>query len=476
MAFIAAIALMAAALTIADPLFAPLVPGGLRRGVLAAQPVLLPGFALAGLGLAVALASTLARGLPTWERAFLVAVFAAAQMNGLRFGPLDAFDVAVFGMLLVWIARRALDSDRAIELPPLVFAAALLVLLQVPNLVHQSPVRWAVGLFGMVRSLIVAFLVVNACSSRERLRFAESALLVLAVASGTIAMLQFVLAYLGIFAFTLIDPPESALKPTPIGLVMRASALCITAQHMSGFLVFATPVAAWRLSERWRLRDAAALAAILGGILVSWNYGAMLAAMGLLGAFLFLRWPSRAMHLAALAATLVVLVWYTGLWRLLWGLSFGDQGVAKGVDQRMTLFRLGLEKMWRDPLVGTGLQGFAEFSGNFWHRPVHNAIGQAATELGAAGALVLVGTLFLMLTQAALVAVESRGEARAVATRATLMTLALMLLMQSEPMLDHANTWLVLGFVQATVLVLGRDGARRGVPRRRYIPGDTGAG
>jgi hypothetical protein len=388
-------------------------------------------------------------------------------MNGLRLGPLDIFDLTLFSLLMFWIARRALDPECGVRLPPLVLAAALLVLLQVPNLVHQSPVRWAIGLFGMTRALIVAFLLVNACSNRENLRLAESALLAVAAISGTIAIVQFALAYFGVFAFTLIDPPESALKPTPLGLVMRASALCITAQHLSGFLVFATPIAAWRLSERWRPRDAFALLAILGGVLVSWNYGAVMAAMGLCGLFVFLRWSRLSIHFVALGGTLMVAAWYSGLWRLLWDLSFGDRGVAKGVDQRMTLFELGIEKMARDPLVGTGLQGFAQFSGNFWHRPVHNAIGQAATELGAIGGLVFLGTVLLMLTQVALLALQTAGEARAIAARATLMVLALLILMQSEPMLDHANTWLVLGFAQAVAIALNREIRRPAPPGSR---------
>ncbi|MGM0583116.1 MAG: hypothetical protein ACQEUZ_00460 [Pseudomonadota bacterium] len=461
---LALLAAAAAALTLADPWLGGLLPEGLRRaGWAEGLPLLAAPLALAALAAGLPLLTFVARP-PAYETAFLFAAFAAAQLNGLRLGPLDVFDLALAVLLLVWIARRGLDPDRPIELPPLVLLGGALILLQTPYILEQNPVRWALGMFSMTRAVLVAFLIVNVCADRRRLRQAETILIAVATLSAALAVAQFALAYAGVFRFTLIDPPESAWKPTPLGMVMRASALCITAQHMSGFLLLATPAALWRFSTRWRARDGAALLLIWGGILVSWNYGAILAAAALGALFVFVRWPSLTPVLLAIGGGLAVAAWHTGLAELLWDLSFGDSGVAKGIDQRHTLFALGLEKLTRDPLIGTGLQGFAQFTGNFWARPVHNTPMQAATELGAPGAVIILAALLVPATQVLLLALRRGGEDAALARRALLVALGIGALWQSEPMLDHSNGWLMLGFVQAVAVVLSR-------PRRRGAGG-----
>ncbi|WP_156790745.1 O-antigen ligase family protein [Rhodobacter ferrooxidans] len=450
------LALEAAAVVIVDPLVSPLLPHALWRmtGLVASPlqltPILLV-VALAGLAL-----GRVSRRWPAFPLSACIALLLAAQMNGLRSGPFDLFDLALAVVFLVWLATRALDTDRPIFFPPLLVAAGMLVLIAILHLAIQNPVRWFIGTFGIVRAALVAFLMIDLVRDLATLNRALRAFLVLAVASAVVGIVQFMLAYLGIYVFTLISPPETAFKPTPIGYVMRASALCITAQHYSSFLVYALPIGLWRLADRRRWRDLLAVGLILTGILVSWNFGAVIVAMVLTLVFPFLRWPHLSLHFALAIVAVMALAWFTGLWQVLYDLSFGDAGVAKGVSQRHTLFGLGLEKISRNPLVGTGPQGFAAYDGNFWGRPVHNAFGQAATELGVAGAVVL-GAAFFWLVGRLASASLTDGARRAPAAILLLMVLAALQLAQSEPNLDHVNTWLVLGLGQALLLIRQRD-------------------
>jgi hypothetical protein len=200
------------------------------------------------------------------------------------------------------------------------------------------------------------------------------------------------------------------------------------------------------LSQTWRARDVAAIGIILAGIAVSLNFGAMFAALLVMGMMPFLRWPHLGIHLGLALVGLLSVAYFVGGMDVIYDLTFGDAGIAKGVDQRKTLFILGLEQFGRNPLIGTGLHGFGAVDGNFWDRPVHNLFGQAAVELGLGGLLIVLAIFFtLALDLARLALTMSRVS--------LLMLAAAIMLGQSEPNLDQSNLWIVLALAQATVLI-----------------------
>lgn len=149
----------------------------------------------------------------------------------------------------------------------------------------------------------------------------------------------------------------------------------------------------------------------------------------------------------------ILLLYYFGVLEWIFDQVF-NAGVVKGASQRGTLLELGLEKLDRNILVGTGPQGFATFSGNFWGRPVHNAYLQIATELGLVAMLVFTTAMLALLT--ALVLTLKR--VRDLHDRATLLCMImaqgiLIAIMMSEPMMDHSNTWFALAIVQVSIFV-----------------------
>jgi len=236
--------------------------------------------------------------------------------------------------------------------------------------------------------------------------------------------------------------------------MLRASSLNATAQHLSGFLLLALPFVLFRITRDrggrrwfWLLSEGV----LLTGILLTWNYMAFFAVGVVLIVFPFLRWPRLAVQILIGAALLATLFYYTGVLEWLYEMSFGNASIAKGLSQRLTLLNLGFEKLYRNPWVGVGLQGFPFFSGNFWHRPVHDAYIQAATELGVLGAIVFITMLATLATQLAFLARAGTRYSREVLLPALLAFLGLVLLMLGEPMLDHSNTWLFLGLVSAMI-------------------------
>ncbi|MFC2968276.1 hypothetical protein [Acidimangrovimonas pyrenivorans] len=450
---------VSAALVVFDPRISALVPTGVWRRLGMAE---LPYRAIALLVLLSLLGLILAglmRKARDFETLAVILIMAASQLNGIHVGPLDTFDATIFGLFMAWLAKRGADPEHAVRLSPLFYFASALAFLGFAHLPVMSPYNWFVGMYGIVRVVIVTLLVVDTCRDSSILVLALRAFVLVAVLSALFGVVQFTLAYFGIFRFTLIQPALSAFKPTPFGFIMRASGLCITAQHYSSFLIYALPFALWQCTRERPLRNAVAVAIILAGIGVSLNFGGLFAALFALVLFPFLRWPRLSLHIALAYLALLAIAYYAGLIHLIYEMSFGDAGVAKGVDQRKTLFILGLEEIGRSPFVGTGLHGFGHVDGNFWNRPVHNLLGEAAAELGIEGALILIAIYFQLSLDLVRVTGARWQAGTNLAAVTLLMLVTSLVLGQSEPNLDQSNQWLVFALAQATVLLL------RGLPR-----------
>ncbi|MCT4558958.1 MAG: hypothetical protein N4A61_12980 [Pelagimonas sp.] len=449
---------VAAGIVVFDPILSNALPGmllaltGLGKAPLQFVPVVLGGLLIWRLA---------RRGLirlGSFEQQAIVVLLLAAQLNGLSAGPLDMFDLALFGYFFLWLGSRALDPERALYFPPVVVLGGILLAVSVAHLMVQSPLRWFIGTFGVFRAVLLAFLIVDLCRSTEAVQGFLRAVFWLAGLTAVLGITQFLLAYLNIFIFTLIDPPETAFKPTPIGFVMRASGFAITAQHYASFLVFSVPFILLRISDGLRLGHLALLGLVLGGIMVSWNFGSFLTTALICVVFPFVRWPQYLGHLVMAVLAVLALAYFTGILEFAYSISFGDNGVAKGVDQRKTLFELGIDKVMRNPLVGTGPQAFASGDGNFWGRPVHNALGQTAAELGLLGTFALLAIVIYLLVSLSVIAVTG-GANGPMAAAGFALVLAFTQLMQSEPNMDNSNTWMAFGFAQALVL-LHRRGIR----------------
>lgn len=393
-----------------------------------------------------------AANIGQFERLAVVSLLAASQLNGFGAGPLDVFDLVLAIVFLTWLTRLGLDTSRPVRLSPLSLATGLLMVLAFAHLPVMDAVPWFVGMIGILRVLLLSFLIIDLCRDRAMIDFAIRAFVAIAAISAAIGIAQFVLAYFQITYFTLIDPPETAFKPTPLGFIMRASGLCITAQHFSSFLVYALPLALLQLSNQRRLRDMMVCGLILLGIGVSLNFGGIFAATLVIVVFPILRYPDYLIPVALACLTVLSALYFTGVLEAIYDNSFGDAGVAKGLDQRKTLAELGIEKIASNPILGTGLRGFSEVDGNFWGRPVHNLFGQAAAELGVFGLLIMMGVFFYVTLDLA-VALRRGGQDAILCGVWLSALLAALLLAQTEPNLEQSNLWMVLALAQATILL-----------------------
>lgn len=400
-----------------------------------------------------------AKRTPRIEYFFIALLFAFAQMGGFKAGPLDGLDITTLVCFALILADRFLHPDKPLFSASLFFFAGALLLLDMINLMHNLSASHLLGLFGLFRTVLLAWVLVNLITDAATVRFAVTTFVVVALISAMIGISQGMLYLLFGIDFTLIDhfdASDTQYKPTPFGMLPRSSALNGSAQHLSSFLLIALPfvLSGWYVARgKKKLAMAIAIVVILGGVLSTWNYGAFFAVAFILLLYPFFQWPRHSIHIVLGLVLFVAVCYYTGILEWAYSVSLGNENVSKGVSQRHTLLALGLEKLINNPWFGTGLHGFADTTGNYWHRPVHDAYIQTATEIGIVGGLVFLVMLVTIITQAVLSSVHFKKGWSLLARASALSVVGLMWLMLTEPMLDHSNTWLILGLTQSILLV-----------------------
>jgi len=263
-------------------------------------------------------------------------------------------------------------------------------------------------------------------------------------------------------SFTLIDQfggMDTQFKPTPIGMVMRASALNCTVQHLSAFLLLSLPFFLFNFTkpnQEKPIRMLLVVFLMLATILLTWNYVAFFSCAVILILFPFVRWPNYSLQIILAMMLFLMFAYYIGLLQWIYSVSIGDAGVSKGLMQRMALFEFGLESMQENIWLGSGLRSFAESDGNFWHRPVHNAYFQAFTELGLLGGLLFIVMLLTLFTQLCHISLIAKNHTELLRP-AILGFIAILCLMIGEPMLDNSNTWMYLGLTQSMLSIIRKE-------------------
>lgn len=461
--WVALSALACAALVSIDPYVSPALPFPLFNQVLPEKfPYKLTIFLASGLLLGWLVQKIV--GLAANTTYLLIAlIFAFAQMGGLKAGPLDGLDVVTLIGFLLILTDRLLNPHKPLFSAGLFFFAGALLLLDMVNFIDHLSASHIIAVSSFLRAILLAWLLVNLITDAASARFAVNMFIAVAIISALIGISQGLLFLLFGIDFSFIDQfgaSDTQYKPTPFGMLPRASALNGSAQHLSSFLLIALPFLLFRWHEstgKTKQRMTVAIAVVLGGVLSTWNYGGFFAVLVVLLLYPFFQWPRYSIHILCGMLSLLIFCYFTGVLDWLYSVSFGNAGVSKGVSQRHTLLSLGLEKLVKDPWFGVGLHGFTDTPGNYWRRPVHNAYIQAATEIGIVGALVFLTMLMTMVTQAILSSIHFGRAWSHLARASALSILGLMWLMLTEPMVDHSNTWLILGLTQALLLTGWRD-------------------
>lgn len=308
------LALLCAAMVTFDAVISRVLPAQIWRVLHIENFPLKLSLTLPPLLIALWWARRFARAIPLKHVAIAV-IFVASQTGGLKLGPIDPLDIATLFILLAAVVNRLYDPTATLKITSLFFFATALLGLNVLTLIHQPPAQHLVGAIGLLKVVLLAAILLHLIDDKKSILFAGRALVTVALLSSSAALLQALLYFAFGIDITFIDHfggAETHFKPTPFGMLPRASAFNPTAQHLSSFLLIALPFALFLYNGlEHPLRKLFKVAVLLSAIVATWNFGAIFAALFVLACYPFLRWPRYAIQISMAMALFVIVSYYS---------------------------------------------------------------------------------------------------------------------------------------------------------------------
>lgn len=386
----------------------------------------------------------------------LILIAVALQTNGLKLGGLDLVNILPFVALFYILAEALRSPSYLIGIPGLIFFGLLLLLLDLPYFTTYPPGRFVINLFSVVKAVLVAFVIINLIRDENHLETAIKALIIVAVASALIGVVQYGYNHFTGHSFTLVSEKHET-KPTFLGMVVRASALTTWPSWLSDFQVIALPFLLFGLFDaksRWvTFGYFSAVMLNLGANFFAFTYAAYFAAAIIIFLFPFARWPRRIIHFLLTILFIGLVLYSVGALDWVYDHVLFKIQTSSGMVERKTYLQATLSEILRDPWLGSSFFAEEDFSENFWRKRAHNSGLQAWAALGLPGLIVLVTMLLTLLTQLGLFIISSRGSERQIFQALALGLIGLIVEMFAEPNLASPITWYFLGLCQAAILV-----------------------
>lgn len=418
------------------------------------------------LALAGAAVLHLALKAPDLRSGLLVLTIVAMQCNGIKLLPgLDLITMLPFLVGLYVLAEAMRRPDERILFGGVMFFALFFLLLDLPYLatLHvYGPPRFIINFISALKAFLLAFVMVNLIRDRGQFNLAVRSLIIVAVISATIGVLQIYIHHRTGMILTLVAE-DYRTKPTFFGVSMRATGLTTWPSWLADFLLMAFPFLLYRFVDasglRARLAMLAGMAMLLTAIFFTFTYAAYAGIVAIVLLFPFFRWPRRIPFFLTTILVLGALAYLVG--GLEWAYDQFDRKIlgSTGMIERKVYLQAAIDQLVRDPWLGSGFYADEEFSANFYRKRVHNTGVQAWVYLGLPGLLAFLAMMMIVLTQLGLLAGARTGLVRHHLQALILGLVGAIVAMFAEPNFTAPVTWFQLGLCQAAILVYNRPSA-----------------
>jgi len=392
----------------------------------------------------------------------IVAMLVSMQLVSIGAGGLDPIDLLTVGFTALIISYALVNPHNTIEFPLIMYFALAIAILDLPHAAIDKPAHFTIALIKYSKSAILPLILVHILSSERLVRVFVKTLIAVAFVSACIGILQVMVFMYSQIPLVIVHDFEDALKPTPWGLMLRAHGLNPETHTLLTFLLTALPFSLYSTVTSSSTRDKIIFGTVTGtlimGVFFTWAYGGIIAVFVILGLFPIFVWPHKSIHYLLALLLIPIFLYATDLIVVIYEIIRDEASMSTGIWQRKMLNLIALEELGRNAWIGRGFETVQFFSGTYLGRPVHNAYLQAWTATGPIGFIVFLSMLLIFTTSTFILGFSGSGEREYRFRMITLVQIAFMILMISEPMLFSASTWVLLGFAQALILLYGREG------------------
>ena len=377
-------------------------------------------------------------------------IIVACGMTGLNIGPLEPTDFAFLAILLFWMISTFVEHRPVVTPVPVLVLLAAIMMFGFTSIVN--------GLFmtilkqhTLISKIVLVFLLTNIVTTPALHRLGLRIVVVVAVASAIVAVGTELLYILTEVTLTFDDTRDYWLKDTPFGPLMRATSFTSTPQGLGHLLILGAALVLCMPLRYWtRMLLLSILAA---GVACTLSSGAFLTLSVILVFSLFVINPHRSLLYGTCLVGAVLVAHAFGL--IEWGYVhvFKPIGHASAMD-RIEFIRLGLQAIERHPILGMGLSG----TYRILPLPIHNVYMQAAAEIGAIGAVMVVAWLaYLLLSAWCLIKRAPDEHTKRWHKGMFLGLIGMVVHFTAEPFLTHVTSWLFMALAASAAVAYGRS-------------------
>lgn len=420
--------------------------------------------------------NTLWQDKERWAVLFAVIM---TQFSGISLGKIDLLEFATFLLVVFWLLQAFVEADRTIQTTPVFFLILGLLLFSTLALINRP--SW-MSFISIGEKFILFLILVDLIRRRLTIRTIGRAVIWAGLFSSLVGIAQFILYMEWGYLLTIGAPgddPRSFLKPTPFGMLPRATGFFPNPAGLNDFLLFSAAIVLFALASArtWKLKAAYAGAFLVmsSAIVLTWSTTSLMALALLLVIFFYVNRPALSIHYSAGILLMVIISYEIGLLGLAYKFVESSGGSAGKI--RVELLGLGLKSLLESPVIGVGVQNFQSVSGNYFPEgpyifkyPVHNAFFQMATELGIFGGLIFLGLVVFFTIRLGMVLAARPNEEQWLFKGFLLGWIGIVIHMMSEPMAYEGTLWLIFGLIEGACLTMLKRGGEAPGEERRDLP------
>jgi len=383
------------------------------------------------------------------DRLAVVFVIVSLGLTGIAAGPLDPSDLALVVVVLLWCSM-ALVEHRTVHTPKLLMVVMLCLAATGFASIVNGQTTTIFRLQSLFARLVMLFLVTNLLVTRPLHQLALRTFLWVAGVSAVIAILSELLFVGTGLRLTMERVSLLAVKDTPVGPLLRATAFMPVTQSLGNLLLMALGIT---LFGNMRSKKRIAFVMLLfGGVCCTVSIGAVLTGTIIIAIAIFMRRPTMVLHLVLLLATALLLAYVSGF--LTW--LFTDFFIEFGADQardRIGYIQEGLVTISRFPVFGVGYGNILRVQSV----EIHNVFMQVMSETGVISGILYIVMLACLLGSCVMAIRRATCPDDTVRLKGILLgIIALSLYAQMAPFYSEPSCWVFFGIVVSGVSLYGR--------------------
>jgi len=407
------------------------------------------------------------------EKVFIVLLIAGLHLVGIIPGRIDTSDL-IFGMLTVWwLVTVFVTKGYKIAGSPLHFFNIALLMSGILSIMNGGLFVFF-SMFPLFKAIGFSFFITDIVRRKEWTVYFIKTLFVMTTLSALIGIFQeFVFLVRGTILFE-VDPKflKLVLESTSFGTFLRIPAYTGMHLFLANYLVISLLIGLNaflylkdHLTRREKLFLKVAMMLMSVALILTFSKTNMIGLAAGITLSLLMKWPQRVIHFVMiLLLALVGSYFIPRLWVKAFNHIASDLELNGDIGLRVQLMKRGIEGFIHEyPFFGAGLGREKAYTQDvMWG--VHNAFVRAADDVGIVGFLVFLSLfVYAFMRVISAITVTKKPDEKAILIALLSGLIAYFINIQFQPDFLSYYTWILIGFIESTVIVL-RKGSRQVTP------------